>query len=181
MADNKNTIIVYRDWITTFESLTDEEAGKLIKHFFRYINDKNPDSPDRLTSLLFEPIKQSLKRDLKRYKAMCLKNSNNVKIRWNKKDTTVYDRIPTDTKHTDIDTDNDTDTDKEKNIIPPPVFLIAKYCKERNNGIDPEYFYDWYQTRGWKVGKDKMKDWQSAIRTWESRNKKKSEPKLIMP
>jgi len=121
MADNKNRIIVYRDWITTFESLSDEEAGRLIKHFFSYINDKNPVAPDRLTSLLFEPIKQALKRDLKKYEAICLKNSENVNIRWNKKDTTEYDRIRTDTKHTDIDTDTDKDIDKdkEKNIRKP--------------------------------------------------------------
>ncbi len=116
MADNKNRIIVYRDWITTFESLSDEEAGRLIKHFFRYINDKNPEPPDRLTSLLFEPIKQALKRDLKKYKAICLKNSDNVKIRWNKNNTDVYDRIRPHTKHTDIDTDTDTDIDKDKDI-----------------------------------------------------------------
>jgi len=184
MADNKNRIIVYRDWITTFESLSDEEAGRLIKHFFLYINDRNPEAPDRLTCLLFEPIKQTLKRDLKKYKAICLKNSDNINIRWNKKDTNEYDRIRPNTKHTDRDRDKDSDTDKErdkeKNIIPPPIPLIEKYCKERNNGIDAEHFYDWYQTRGWKVGKDKMKDWQSAIRTWEKRNKK-PEVKDMMP
>ena len=107
MAENKNKILVYKDWISTFESLSDEEAGKLIKHFFRYINDQNPESPDRLTSLLFEPIKQTLKRDLKAYEAICLKNKDNVNERWNKKNTTVYDRIRNDTKHTDNDSDND--------------------------------------------------------------------------
>ncbi len=63
MADNKKTIVVYTDWIHQFEPLTDEEAGKLIKHFFRYVNDQNPDS-DRMTELLFTPIKHQLKRDL---------------------------------------------------------------------------------------------------------------------
>ena len=168
MAEGKNKIVVYRDWITTFDSLKDEEAGKLIKHFFRYVNDKNR-TPDKLTQLLFEPLKQTLKRDLKKYLDICDKNRDNVGIRWKDTDTTVYDPIRTDTKHTDNDNDNDIDKDKEKNIIPPPIFLITKYCKERNNGIDANYFYDWYQTRGWKVGKDKMKDWQSAIRTWEKK------------
>ena len=113
MAENKNRIIVYRDWISTFESLTDEEAGKLIKHFFRYINDQNPEAPDRLIKLLFEPIKQTLKRDLKAYESICEQNRENVAIRWNKKDTTVYDRIRPDTKHTDSDIDSDIDKDKD--------------------------------------------------------------------
>lgn len=115
MAEGKNNIIVYRDWISTFETLTDDEAGKLIKHFFRYINDLNPESPDRLTGLLFEPIKQTLKRDLRKYEAICLKNKDNISLRWNTKDTTVYDRIRSDTKHTDSDSDNDSDNDKDIN------------------------------------------------------------------
>lgn len=77
MAEGKNKIIIYRDWITTFESLTDEEAGRLIKHLFKYVNDKNPEAPDRLTQLLFEPFKQTLKRDLKSYEAICLRNRAN--------------------------------------------------------------------------------------------------------
>ena len=80
MAEGKNKIIVYRDWLTTFDALSDEEAGRLIKHFFRYVNDHNPEAPDRITALLFEPIKQTLKRDLKRYEAICLRNRNNGQL-----------------------------------------------------------------------------------------------------
>lgn len=67
MAEGKNSILIYTDWIDTFESLTDEEAGKLVKHLFRYVNDKNPIPPDRLTEISFIPIKNSLKRDLKKW------------------------------------------------------------------------------------------------------------------
>lgn len=67
MADNKKSFLMYTDLIYTFEELTDEEAGRLIKHIFRYVNDKNPDAPDRLTKISFEPIKQALKRDLVKY------------------------------------------------------------------------------------------------------------------
>jgi hypothetical protein len=63
MAEGKKKVIVYADWINQFKDLTDEEAGKLIKHFFEYINDLNPVS-DRLIELLFNPIKATLKRDL---------------------------------------------------------------------------------------------------------------------
>jgi len=69
MAENKSGIIVYADWINVFEELEDVEAGRLIKHFFRYVNDLNPEAPDRLTKIAFEPIKQSLKRDLDKWEA----------------------------------------------------------------------------------------------------------------
>lgn len=64
MAENKKSFLLYADFLTLFEELTDEEAGKLVKHVFRYVNDLEPEAPDRLTKIAFEPIKQQLKRDL---------------------------------------------------------------------------------------------------------------------
>lgn len=54
----------------------------------------------------------------------------------------------------------------------PSVEEIKKYCEERKNNIDAESFYDFYESKGWYVGKNKMKDWKACIRTWEQRNKK---------
>jgi hypothetical protein len=77
MAENKKSIIVYADWIELFESLSNEEAGLLIKHFFRYVNDLNPTSPDRITELSFIPIKQALKRDLDKWETTLEERSIN--------------------------------------------------------------------------------------------------------
>ncbi len=68
-----------------------------------------------------------------------------------------------------------------KNIKPPVSFVkptieeISAYCKERNNGIDPENFYDFYQSKNWFVGKTKMSDWKACVRTWE-KNRKTDKP-----
>lgn len=67
MAKDKNSFILYCDFENVFEEMTDAQAGKLIKHIFRYVNDKNPELKDRLLKIAFEPIKQHLKRDLKRW------------------------------------------------------------------------------------------------------------------
>lgn len=75
--EGKSKIVVYADWIGTFEALTDEEAGQLIKHFFRYVNDQNPQAPTRIIELVFEPIKQTLKRDLKTWQQQREKNVQN--------------------------------------------------------------------------------------------------------
>jgi hypothetical protein len=76
MALGKKKVIIYTDWINQFKDLTDEEAGKLIKHFFEYVNDLNPIS-DRLTELLFNPIKATLKRDLKSWESKQKTNKEN--------------------------------------------------------------------------------------------------------
>lgn len=70
---------------------------------------------------------------------------------------------------------------KEKNIIPPTLEMVKKYCDARNNKIDPQYFLDSNSLKGWVYGKNKtpIKDWQACVRTWEQFKKK--EEKLMMP
>lgn len=61
----------------------------------------------------------------------------------------------------------------EKNISPPTLELVVKYCSERKNSVDPETFWNFYNSKDWKVGKERMKDWHSAVHTWEQRDKKR--------
>ena len=59
---------------------------------------------------------------------------------------------------------------KEKKFNKPTLEEVKEYCKERNNNVNAEQFIDFYESNGWKVGKNSMKDWKAAVRTWE-RNK----------
>lgn len=59
-------------------------------------------------------------------------------------------------------------------FIPPTVDEVTAYCKERKNGIDAQAFIDFYSSKGWMIGKNKMKDWKAAVRTWERRGTKSS-------
>lgn len=54
-----------------------------------------------------------------------------------------------------------------KVFIHPSLLEISEYCKERNNHVNPEVFFDHYEANGWKVGKNPMKDWKASVRTWE--------------
>lgn len=54
--------------------------------------------------------------------------------------------------------------------IPPTLDMVKDYCKERENSVDAEKFFDFYESKGWLVGKNKMKDWQAAVRTWERKD-----------
>ena len=67
MAENKKSFIAYADWKETFEALDDAKAGQLIKHIFAYVNDENPVSEDMLINAVFASIRQTLKRDLKKW------------------------------------------------------------------------------------------------------------------
>lgn len=69
---------------------------------------------------------------------------------------------------------------KESNNIgqkftPPTLEEVKAYCQERNNGVDPQKWYDFYLAKNWMIGKNKMQNWKAAVRTWE-RNNPKNEP-----
>ena len=68
MAENKKSFIAYADWKDTFDALPDEKAGKLIKFIFAYVNDENPTSDDVLINAVFPSIRNTLKRDLAKWK-----------------------------------------------------------------------------------------------------------------
>lgn len=60
--------------------------------------------------------------------------------------------------------------DNNRTFKKPTLDEVKEYCLERKNGINPQHFIDFYESKGWMVGKNKMKDWKACIRTWEKRN-----------
>lgn len=81
-------------------------------------------------------------------------------------------RCQIDTESSVISTPNNinnniNDTISVKRFVKPNVEEIESYCKERNNSVDAQQFFDYYESKGWKVGKTPMKDWKAAVRTWE--------------
>ena len=58
--------------------------------------------------------------------------------------------------------------DRAKRFCPPTLDEVKAYCLERNNTVDAEKFFDYYETNGWVQGKGKpVKDWKACVRTWE--------------
>lgn len=74
----------------------------------------------------------------------------------------------------DIEIDIEIDKKKERKTMttkfaPPTVDDVKSYCAERGNVVDAERFVDYYSAKGWMIGKNKMRDWKAAVRTWERR------------
>lgn len=81
-------------------------------------------------------------------------------------------RCQSDTESSVVPTPNNinnniNDTISVKRFVKPNVEEIESYCKERNNSVDAQQFFDYYESKGWKVGKSPMKDWKASVRTWE--------------
>lgn len=146
MAENKKSFLLYCDLIHTVEQMPDELAGELFKHILSYVNDKNPVSESLILNLTFEPIKQSLKRDLKKYESIVERNKVNgtkggrPRTQNNptepKKPTGLFGN-PTEPKKADSDIDSDSVIVKDiNNKISPEVKKLRGSCKD--------YFLNYY-------------------------------------
>lgn len=171
MAENKKAVIVYADWIEQFEALNDEEAGKLIKHIFRYVNDLNPVAPDRLTELQFIPLKTILKRDLDKWEktlegrskaGKASAEARKLKEQTLTNSTSVESVEQNPTNPTDIVIVNDNVIVKDKEIPKgtniPDWNEFLTYTKEKEPNIKISALknkYDAWIENDWKDGNNK--------------------------
>jgi hypothetical protein len=177
--------------------LSDEIAGQVIKAAFDYaINGIVPNNADLGFRMVFSDIKDDIDADSLNYNERCEKNRQAIQKRWDEykriqTNTNEYECKKTDTKHTDSDNDSDSDSDsdseykkeiiskdiKEKQVFQTPTLSeIKDYILEKHYQVDAERFFDFYSSKGWMIGKNKMKDWKAAIRTW-SRSDRQQQPK----
>ena len=88
-------------------------------------------------------------------------------------DVTQVKRIGNVEIEKEIDIEIEKENKRTRAFVPPTYEEVKSYCEERNNGIDPQHFIDYQQSRGWVLSNGKkMADWKATIRTWEQRNKK---------
>jgi hypothetical protein len=80
-------------------------------------------------------------------------------------------KMCTDNTNINITNTNLTDSNKKALFKKPTLDEVKKYCILRKNNIEAESFIDFYESKDWLIGKNKMKDWKACLRTWESREK----------
>lgn len=180
MATGKKSFILYLDQRGTFEKLSDEQAGQLIKHIFAYCSDENP-TGDFITELAFEQVKQSLKRDLIKYKSIKERNKANGNMGGRpkkdepKKPSGLFGN-PDEPKKPDSVSDSDSDSDIKKKegkpkkvFIPPTILEVEEYFKENGyNNQSAQKMFRMYDVANWADTKgNKIKNWkQKAIGVW---------------
>lgn len=183
----KKSFLIYYDNEVIVCRLSDDEAGKLFKALFPYGKENiKPDfNNSPALAMAFDILSMAIDRDKEKYIKRCETNRKNINKRWNENNTTEYERIQTNTKDTDKDMDKDMDMDKDikkkdtkvskekaKRFIPPTIEEVKAYCKEKAYNVDANRFVDFYESKGWMVGKNKMKDWKAAVRTWARKDMK---------
>ena len=114
-------------------------------------------------------VNPRLKSEIEKRRAYAESRANNRKgCKKNSNDTCETYEAHMEDENKDINNNsNSKTTNRTKTDIPPPIEEVRAYCKERRKGVDPETWYNFYQSKGWMIGKNRMKDWKAAVRTWE--------------
>ena len=135
MAENKKGFVLYADLIHTVKQMPKEKAGELFLHILKYVNDEYPETDDLIINLTFEPIKQQLKRDLRKYEERAERSRKNgskggrpKKTQQDEKKTQKTQQVILKPKKPDKDTVTDkvTDINISKDITPTAEFFIDK-------------------------------------------------------
>lgn len=144
MAEGKRSFVLYCDLLGVVEKLSDDDAGKLMKHLLQYVNDLEPVAPSTLIDIVFEPIRQHLKRDLVRWSGICEKRKisgskggiNSGKSRRSKQIKQVL-KTRSKTKQrqaNEADNDNDNDNVNEINTLSGFDLFWMSYPKKKSKG-----------------------------------------------
>ena len=151
-SDDDLKLLIAKSFIITFES-----GVVVIKHWkiHNYIQS------DRYKPTVYADEKSLL--EIKKNKAYTLNKDVSIQ---NVYITDTQDRLGKDRLGKDR-LGKDSTESKAKRFTPPTLEDVTAYCIERANNIDAQHFIDYYTSNGWLVGKNKMKDWKAAVRTWE--------------
>lgn len=182
-SNKKSSFVLYHDIRGPLELLTDEQRGKLFMSILDYSEfGIAQDFHDGALNMAFAFIRSALNRDAeawetKRAKRVEAGRKGGEQTQANRANATLADQnkqseanqaVPVPVS-VPVKESIGTDKPSRSRFIPPTISEVAAYCLERKNSIDPQQFIDFYNSKGWVVGKAKMRDWRAAIRTWERR------------
>jgi len=190
---NRKSFIIHKDSLDILDKLSDEQAGKLFKAIYFYQKTQKMPQLDFALDLVFTSFFNQFKRDDENYKITCearkiagskggkqkianasnclqkvanLADSKNESDSKNKSDQEYIIN-----SNNILIEKNITKKEKVKNFVKPTIEELIDYCNQNVFNVDPNQFIDHYESVGWKVGKNPMKDWQATARNWHRNSK----------
>ena len=189
----KESFVCYTEWLQYFDMLkTDAERAEIARAMFQYnIDGTVPCKSTHSTSfmVLFAMMRNQFDRDNNKYLQKVEKLRDNARKSHQANATNCYQLQANATNCYQIEgvnvNDNVNDnvnvinisaSAQRKRFVKPTVEEVRAYCQERGNTVDAETFVNFYESKGWMVGKNHMKDWKSAVLTWERSRKEEPKP-----
>lgn len=169
----RESFVFHKDYI---DDLPDQYKTEFIKAIINYgLYGENPPFKDgTLEMALWAKIARRIDTEAEKYKAISEKRKEAAQKRYAKETPPAAKNANAEIAEEPKAKPAKAEAAKRAVFEKPTVEEIAAYCSERKNGIDPQAFFDFYESKGWKVGAVKMKDWRASVRTWEQRHKTES-------
>ena len=170
-ATYKKSFVLYTDFIDTLEHLTDKQAGIVFKAIYQWqLVGKLPALPLAL-KLVLTPIVSQFKRDNSKWEQICAKRSIAGKKGAKQKLANAGKRKQSLANLADSDSDSVNDKERAKRFVKPSLqeldsFIKSESAEKRKIAVSADEFFDFYESKGWKIGSSPMKDWKSAARRW---------------
>lgn len=177
----KNSFVMYTEYLTQISLLSREQRGDLFTALLQYASGMEPKGMDNVTEMAFSFIKERMDRDNEKYQQTLEErrkagqlgglakkaNANFAKQDLAKESKEKQDiaNLP-DNVPDNVPGNVDVGNKKGTRFVPPTQEQVQAYSDEKGYGIDAERFVDFYASKGWMVGKNKMKDWKAAVRNW---------------
>lgn len=187
----RDSFVFYRSFFEALSCLDKEQKADCLDAIAKYALDGEESDIDGIVKALFVSIKPQIDANNRRYANGCKggkpKANQSVTKSEPKANQDVTKSEPNENENVN---DNENVNVKEKeskkksadkphrSFVPPTVEQVREYCQERKRGVDPQAFVDFYASKGWFVGKNKMKDWRAAVRTWEQRSRGQPKSKI---
>ena len=168
-------IKIFVDYLDAIEPLGDAERGRLFTSLLTYARTGEAPQLGGNERFLFPMMRAQLDRDIAAMAGVSEARSKAAKASKSSKCEQMQQMQANaaNASKSSKDKDEDKDEDKKGNgarearFTPPSVEEVAAYCQERGNGVDAARFVDFYSSKGWMIGKSRMKDWKAAVRNWE--------------
>lgn len=150
------------------EDLPDEYKARFIEYTVNYgLTGKSPEIEDgTLESTVWKKIARRIDAEADKYRVISERRKEAALKRYAK----YYGEQPKAEKPAPAPAESEEKPKEKKTFKKPTVEEIAAYCAERKNEVDAQAFFDFYESKGWKVGAVKMRDWRASVRTWEKRD-----------
>lgn len=174
----RNGFVLFRDSWPLVELLTYEQRGILLTAVFAYnFGGKLPEM-DTPTRMAFLEAKKGMDKAADKYDATCERRREAANKRWHP-DANACKAMQSNANDAEIEKEIEIEIPKEntpteckrKGFVPPTVDEVRAYVDEKGYKVDPESFVAFYTAKGWMIGKNKMKDWKAATRTWVRQDK----------
>lgn len=176
----RDSMVFYRSFFEAVEDLPPEDFKQAVTAIMRYALDGTADDVKGVAKSILIMARPQIDKNNKRYengtRGGRKPNDNQTITKAEPKCISPKPNVNVNDNVNDIK-ENTLKSVKEKRFAPPTPENVREYCREKGLSVDADRFVDFYESKNWYVGKNKMKDWKAAVRNWARSQRQESTAK----